>query len=51
MKSYFVFLRYLVFLNLLHSALIWGFILGPTIVYGNQAGESVGTGGGGATVH
>lgn len=33
-KSYFVFLRYLVHLNLLHCALIWGFILGPTTFYG-----------------
>uniref|UniRef100_A0A3Q1ET00 Transmembrane channel-like protein n=1 Tax=Acanthochromis polyacanthus TaxID=80966 RepID=A0A3Q1ET00_9TELE len=33
-KSYFVFLRYLVHLNLLHCALIGGFILGPTIFYG-----------------
>ncbi|CAN9509917.1 unnamed protein product [Ophioblennius macclurei] len=33
-KAYFVFLRYLVFLNLLHCALTWGFILGPTLVYG-----------------
>uniref|UniRef100_A0A672F9G5 Transmembrane channel-like protein n=1 Tax=Salarias fasciatus TaxID=181472 RepID=A0A672F9G5_SALFA len=33
-KAYFVFLRYLVFLNLLHCALTAGFILGPTLVYG-----------------
>lgn len=33
-KSYFVFLRYLVYLNLLHCALIGGFILGPTAFYG-----------------
>ncbi|XP_047434919.1 transmembrane channel-like protein 7 [Mugil cephalus] len=37
-KSYFVFLRYLVYMNLLHCALIFGFILGPTIFYGR--GES-----------
>nr|XP_046261552.1 transmembrane channel-like protein 7 isoform X2 [Scatophagus argus] len=35
-KAYFVFLRYLVYLNLLHCALIWGFILGPTIFYGRS---------------
>uniref|UniRef100_A0A3P8T962 Transmembrane channel-like protein n=1 Tax=Amphiprion percula TaxID=161767 RepID=A0A3P8T962_AMPPE len=35
-KSYFVFLRYLVHLNLLHCALIWGFILGPTTFYGRE---------------
>uniref|UniRef100_A0A4W6CAE3 Transmembrane channel-like 8 n=1 Tax=Lates calcarifer TaxID=8187 RepID=A0A4W6CAE3_LATCA len=41
-KSYFVFLRYLIYLNLLHCALIWGFILGPTTFYGrrNGSGES-----------
>ncbi|XP_070684638.1 transmembrane channel-like protein 7 [Pempheris klunzingeri] len=33
-KAYFVFLRYLVYLNLLHCALIGGFILGPTVFYG-----------------
>ncbi|XP_059183969.1 transmembrane channel-like protein 7 [Centropristis striata] len=33
-KAYFVFLRYLVYLNLLHCALIGGFILGPTAYYG-----------------
>ncbi|XP_073328630.1 transmembrane channel-like protein 7 [Pagrus major] len=33
-KAYFVFLRYLVYLNLLHCALTWGFILGPTTFYG-----------------
>ncbi|KAM9314588.1 transmembrane channel-like protein 7 [Pholidichthys leucotaenia] len=33
-KAYFVFLRYLVFLNLIHCALIGGFILGPTAFYG-----------------
>ncbi|XP_036965426.1 transmembrane channel-like protein 7 [Acanthopagrus latus] len=36
-KAYFVFLRYLVFLNLLHCALISGFILGPTAFYGSSA--------------
>uniref|UniRef100_A0A3Q1B360 Transmembrane channel-like protein n=1 Tax=Amphiprion ocellaris TaxID=80972 RepID=A0A3Q1B360_AMPOC len=43
-KSYFVFLRYLVHLNLLHCALIWGFILGPTTFYGrghNSGNDSV----------
>lgn len=41
-KAYFVFLRYLVYLNLLHCALIWGLILGPTTFYGrsNSTGES-----------
>ncbi|KAF6739005.1 Transmembrane channel-like protein 7 [Oryzias melastigma] len=29
-KSYFVFLRYLIWLNLLHCALVGGFIVGPT---------------------
>lgn len=33
-KAYFVFLRYLVYLNLLHCALIGGLILGPTTFYG-----------------
>lgn len=40
-KAYFVFLRYLVYLNLLHCALIGGFILVPTIFYGNNNGEPV----------
>ncbi|KAL7405270.1 hypothetical protein ABVT39_026352 [Epinephelus coioides] len=35
-KSYFVFLRYLVYLNFLHCALISGFILGPTGFYGRS---------------
>ncbi|XP_076584664.1 transmembrane channel-like protein 7 isoform X2 [Chaetodon auriga] len=35
-KAYFVFLRYLVYLNLLHCALTLGFILGPTIFYGRS---------------
>ncbi|KAM9362620.1 transmembrane channel-like protein 7 [Symphorus nematophorus] len=35
-KAYFVFLRYLVYLNLFHCALIWGFILGPTTFYGRS---------------
>ncbi|XP_074485031.1 transmembrane channel-like protein 7 isoform X1 [Sebastes fasciatus] len=35
-KAYFVFLRYLVYLNLLHCALIFGFILGPTIFFGRS---------------
>ncbi|XP_060906344.1 transmembrane channel-like protein 7 isoform X1 [Labrus mixtus] len=41
-KSYFVFLRYLIYLNLLHCALISGFILGPTAFYGrgNSSGKS-----------
>ncbi|XP_018520292.1 LOW QUALITY PROTEIN: transmembrane channel-like protein 7 [Lates calcarifer] len=38
-KSYFVFLRYLIYLNLLHCALIWGFILGPTTFYGRRNGS------------
>ncbi|KAM4604368.1 transmembrane channel-like protein 7 isoform 2-T2 [Polymixia lowei] len=33
-KAYFVFLRYLVYLNLLHCVFIWSFILGPTTFYG-----------------
>lgn len=36
MKAYFVFLRYLVYLNLLHCLLIGGFILGPTALYGRS---------------
>lgn len=41
-KAYFIFLRYLIYLNLLHCALIGGFILGPTAFYGrsNSSGES-----------
>lgn len=35
-KAYFVFLRYLVYLNLLHCVLISGFILGPTAFYGRK---------------
>uniref|UniRef100_UPI0037E80C96 transmembrane channel-like protein 7 isoform X2 n=1 Tax=Semicossyphus pulcher TaxID=241346 RepID=UPI0037E80C96 len=35
-KAYFVFLRYLIYLNLLHCALILGFILGPTAFYGRS---------------
>ncbi|XP_063739097.1 transmembrane channel-like protein 7 isoform X2 [Eleginops maclovinus] len=35
-KAYFVLLRYLVNLNLLHCALIFGFIVGPTIFYGRS---------------
>lgn len=35
-KAYFVFLRYLVYLNLLHCVLISGFILGPTAFYGRN---------------
>ncbi|KAG8015164.1 Transmembrane channel-like protein 7 [Nibea albiflora] len=38
-KAYFVFLRYLVYLNLLHCALTWGFILGPTVFYGRSSGS------------
>ncbi|XP_020786038.1 transmembrane channel-like protein 7 [Boleophthalmus pectinirostris] len=34
-KAYFVFLRYLVYLNLLLCALVGGLILGPTAFYGN----------------
>ncbi|XP_035039734.2 transmembrane channel-like protein 7 isoform X2 [Hippoglossus stenolepis] len=33
-KAYFVFLRYLIYLNILHCALIGGFILGPSTFYG-----------------
>ncbi|XP_015239792.1 PREDICTED: transmembrane channel-like protein 8 [Cyprinodon variegatus] len=40
-KSYFVFLRYLICLNLLHCALIGGFILGPTAFYGRNRTESL----------
>lgn len=41
-KSYFVFLRYLIWLNLLHCALVGGFIVGPTAFHsGNRKmGES-----------
>ncbi|XP_068448566.1 transmembrane channel-like protein 7 [Clinocottus analis] len=35
-KAYFVFHRYLFFLNLLHCALVCGFILGPTAFYGRS---------------
>ncbi|XP_037328859.2 transmembrane channel-like protein 7 isoform X1 [Pungitius pungitius] len=35
-KAYFVFLRYLVYLNILHCALVGGFILGPTAFYGRS---------------
>uniref|UniRef100_A0A3Q3W1X3 Transmembrane channel-like protein n=1 Tax=Mola mola TaxID=94237 RepID=A0A3Q3W1X3_MOLML len=35
-KSYFVFVRYLVYLNLLHCFLIWSLILGPTAFYGRE---------------
>ncbi|XP_040001996.1 transmembrane channel-like protein 7 isoform X2 [Xiphias gladius] len=35
-KAYFVFLRYLIHLNLLYCVLIWGFILGPTTFYGRS---------------
>ncbi|KAM4750292.1 transmembrane channel-like protein 7 [Anableps anableps] len=40
-KSYFVFLRYLIYLNLLHCALVGGFILGPTAYYGTNSTESL----------
>lgn len=40
MKAYFVFLRYLVYLNLLHCLLIGGFILGPTALYGRSNSTS-----------
>ncbi|XP_029359535.1 transmembrane channel-like protein 7 [Echeneis naucrates] len=33
-KAYFVFLRYLIYLNLFTCMVIWGFILGPTTFYG-----------------
>ncbi|XP_054636142.1 transmembrane channel-like protein 7 isoform X2 [Dunckerocampus dactyliophorus] len=32
-NAYFVFLRYLVYLNLIHCALLWVFILGPAVFY------------------
>uniref|UniRef100_A0A667WIX5 Transmembrane channel-like protein n=1 Tax=Myripristis murdjan TaxID=586833 RepID=A0A667WIX5_9TELE len=35
-KSYFVFLRYLVYMNLLHCVVISSFILGPTAFYGRE---------------
>ncbi|XP_053713647.1 transmembrane channel-like protein 7 isoform X1 [Synchiropus splendidus] len=35
-KAYFVFLRYLVYLNMLNCALVWTFILGPTVYYGRS---------------
>ncbi|XP_055358665.1 transmembrane channel-like protein 7 isoform X2 [Betta splendens] len=35
-KAYFVFFRYLICLNLLHCAMICGFILGPTALYGSS---------------
>ncbi|XP_023815637.2 transmembrane channel-like protein 7 [Oryzias latipes] len=39
-KSYFVFLRYLIWLNLLHCALVGGFIVGPTAFHsGNRKTE------------
>lgn len=44
MKAYFLFLRYLIYLNLLHSALIGAFILGPTIFYCRKTGESISRG-------
>ncbi|KAI9533886.1 hypothetical protein NQZ68_018254 [Dissostichus eleginoides] len=44
-KAYFVFLRYLVRLNLLHCALICGFILGPTIFYGRSKSKPLKFGG------
>lgn len=44
-KSYFVFLRYLIYLNLLHSVLIGGFILGPTAFYGRNSSEPLQFGG------
>lgn len=40
MKAYFVFLRYLVYLNLLHCLFIGGFILGPTFLYGRSIDTS-----------
>ncbi|XP_060948132.1 transmembrane channel-like protein 7 [Limanda limanda] len=36
-KAYFVFLRYLIYLNVFHCALIGGFILGPSTFYGNSS--------------
>ncbi|KAM4584062.1 transmembrane channel-like protein 7 isoform 2-T2 [Odontesthes bonariensis] len=38
-KAYFVFLRYLIYLNLLHCVFIGGFILGPTGFYGRGNGS------------
>uniref|UniRef100_A0A3Q3B8G9 Transmembrane channel-like protein n=1 Tax=Kryptolebias marmoratus TaxID=37003 RepID=A0A3Q3B8G9_KRYMA len=35
-KAYFIFLRYLIYLNLLHCLLIGGFIIGPTLYYSNR---------------
>lgn len=40
MKAYFVFLRYLVYLNLVHCLFICGFILGPTALYGRSINPS-----------
>ncbi|CAK6973423.1 transmembrane channel-like protein 7 [Scomber scombrus] len=40
-KAYFVFLRYLIFLNVLYCALILGFILGPTIFYGRGSNSEL----------
>ncbi|XP_061578515.1 transmembrane channel-like protein 7 [Cololabis saira] len=41
-KAYFVFLRYLIYLNLLHCILVCGFIVVPTVVYGtNKRNELV----------
>jgi len=36
-KEYFIFLRYLVYLNLLHSVFILAFILVPTVAYGRRS--------------
>lgn len=36
MKAYFVFLRYLVYMNLLHCIVIWGFILWLVVFYGRS---------------
>ncbi|KAM9792631.1 transmembrane channel-like protein 7 [Neosynchiropus ocellatus] len=36
LKAYFVFLRYLVYLNMFNCVLVWAFILGPTLYYGRS---------------
>ncbi|XP_071771429.2 transmembrane channel-like protein 7 [Centroberyx gerrardi] len=49
-KAYFVFLRYLVFLNLLHCGIIGAFILTPTTLYGRSNSSEPLTFGGNDTV-
>lgn len=44
MKAYFAFLRYLVFMNLLYSTVIWGSILSLVVFFGrsgNSGGSAV----------